>query len=243
MKNFLLGTVALIALTATASAADLAARPYTKAPAYVAAPIYNWTGFYIGGHVGGAFNGNDGFNGVGSNNNDGQFLGGVQGGYDYQFAPNWVFGVEAQYSWTGNNSNSVAFPAPGLGYTYGSNIKELGSVTGRVGYTWGPALLYVKGGYAWAEMDRDLRFLGTSVAGVNGNKDGYTVGGGLEYLFTQNWSGKIEYQYYDFGKTSFSIAPLAGFGSTRNDEHTVKAGLNYRFNLGSLGAGLTPAKY
>src|SRR5476649_1175947 len=81
MKKFLLGTVALVALGATvpALAADLGARaPYNKAPAY-AAPIYNWTGFYIGGHVGGAFNSNNNFNGlVTGNNNNGRFLGGVQ---------------------------------------------------------------------------------------------------------------------------------------------------------------------
>src|SRR5687768_9169409 len=95
MKNFLLGTVALIALGATvpALAADMAARPYTKAPPAVYAPIYNWTGFYIGGHVGGAFGGSDnilapGF--TGTNSNDGVFMGGVQVGYDHQFAPNWV---------------------------------------------------------------------------------------------------------------------------------------------------------
>ena len=83
MKKFLLGTVALVAVGATvpALAADLAARPYTKAPAYAAQPIYNWTGFYIGGHLGGAFAGDNSFNG-----NDGRFLGGVQGGADYLFA-------------------------------------------------------------------------------------------------------------------------------------------------------------
>src|ERR1700694_1170747 len=78
MKTFLLGTVALAALgaAAPAMAADLAARPYTKAPAY-AAPIYNWTGFYIGGHVGGAFAGDNNFGGLTTgNNNDGRFLGG-----------------------------------------------------------------------------------------------------------------------------------------------------------------------
>ena len=111
MKKFLLGTVALVALGATvpALAADLGARPYTKAPAY-AAPIYNWTGFYIGGHVGGAFSGNNNFNGLVTNNNDGRFLGGVQVGADYQFAPNWVLGVEGQYSWLGSNNNGVVFP-------------------------------------------------------------------------------------------------------------------------------------
>ena len=84
--------------------------PYTKAPAY-AAPIYNWTGFYIGGHVGGAFGGDNSFNGLTLSNNDGRFLGGVQAGADYQFAPNWVVGIEGQYSWLGNNNIGALFPA------------------------------------------------------------------------------------------------------------------------------------
>jgi outer membrane immunogenic protein len=222
MKNFLLGTVALIALGAAvpALAADMAPRSYTKAPAYVAAPIYNWTGFYIGGHVGGAFRGND--NNLLGGNNDGTFMGGAQGGYDMQFASNWVFGVEANYSFLDTGSNFAN--------------RGLGSVTGRLGYTWGPSLLYVKGGYAWA----DSRF--TNGFSGNEGRDGYTVGGGLEYMFTQNWSGKVEYQYYDFGNTSF-ITPTAVIGGFTNDQHTVKAGLNYRFNLGSFGGGLIPAKY
>src|SRR3954452_19519829 len=98
MKKFLLATVALVALGATvpALAADLGARRYTKAPAY-AEPIYSWTGFYIGGHLGGAFDGNNGF---GANNgNNGRFAGGLQAGADYQFAPNWLVGIEGQYTW------------------------------------------------------------------------------------------------------------------------------------------------
>jgi outer membrane immunogenic protein len=242
MKNFLLGTVALIALGATvpALAADMAARPYTKAAPAAYAPIYNWTGFYIGGHVGGAFGGSDGFIGTTNNNNDGRFLGGLQVGADYQFAPNWVLGIEGQYSWLGSSNNSVAFT--GTAFTYNHNQRGLGSVTGRLGYTWGPALLYVKGGYAYSDYSESLTTpAGPAAFTVNGNHhDGYTVGAGLEYMFAQNWSGKVEYQYYDFGKTSFvTPAPLPAFGSTRNEEHTVKAGLNYRFNLG----GPVVAKY
>src|SRR5277367_5024390 len=114
MRKFLLATVALVAPGATvpALAADLGARaPYTKAPVY-AAPIYNWTGFYIGGHVGGAFSSDNNFHGLTTGNNgNGRFLGGVQGGADYQFAPNWVVGAEAQYSWLSNsNNNGVLFP-------------------------------------------------------------------------------------------------------------------------------------
>src|SRR6267154_928597 len=241
MKKFLLGTVALVALGATvpALAADLAARPaYTKAPAYMA-PIYNWTGFYIGGHIGGAFSGNNNFNGlVNGNNNDGRFLGGLQVGADYQFAPNWVLGVEGQWSWLGNNNNGVAFTGAGAGYVYTNNQRGLGSVTGRVGYTWGPALLYVKGGYAYSDYNESLTLVGVPQAFVinNSHHNGYTVGAGLEYMFAQNWSAKAEYQFYNFGRTQF-VTPvdLAPFGSFRNDEHTVKVGLNYRFNFGNFG--------
>jgi outer membrane immunogenic protein len=218
MKMLMLSTaaLALVALAAPASAADMAARPYqyTKAPAYEPVP-YNWTGFYIGGHIGGAFGGDNNIlaPGFGSGNN-GKFMGGVQAGYDYQFAPSWVFGLEANYSFLDTGSSFAN--------------RDLGSITGRLGYTWGPTMLYAKGGYAWA----DSRF--SNGFGGNGGRDGYTVGGGLEYLFTQNWSGKIEYQYYDFGNVNVFAGgvPVGGF---RNDEHTIKAGLNYRFNMGSLG--------
>ena len=242
MKKLLLGTVALVALgAAPALAADLAARPYTKAPAY-AAPIYNWTGFYIGGHIGGAFGGNNNFAGFGGNN-DGRFLGGVQVGADYQFAPNWVLGVEGQYSWLGDNNNSVAFTGTGLGYVYTNNQRALGSVTGRIGYTWGPAMLYAKGGYAFSDNSETL-VLGTTPTAFSfdgGHRDGYTVGGGLEYMFAPNWSAKAEYMYYNFGSSRF-VTPvaLAPFGSFRTEDHTVKVGLNYRFNLGGP---VAPARY
>ena len=172
---------------------------------------------------------------------DARFLGGVQGGFDYQFAPNWVMGAEAQYSWlTGGNNNGTLFPG---GTLVTSNTNQLGSVTGRLGYTWGPALLYAKGGYAW----RDGNNLGVTVGGVpaafttNGNhKDGYTVGAGLEYMFAPNWSAKAEYQYYNFGNTPFTTGPADIAGrSFRNDEHTVKVGVNYRFGWG----GPVAAKY
>jgi outer membrane immunogenic protein len=235
MKKFLLGTVALVALGATvpALAADLGARaPYNKAPAY-AAPIYNWTGFYIGGHIGGAFSSANNFNGlVTGNNSNGRFLGGLQGGADYQFAPNWVVGVEGQYSWLGNNG-SVIFPGA---FVYANNQRALGSVTGRVGYTWGPGLLYVKGGYAYSNNNETLALAGVPAvfAFDSGHSNGYTVGAGLEYMFAPSWSAKVEYQYYNFGNSRF-VAPaaLVPFGTFTTDDHVVKVGLNYRFNWAS----------
>jgi outer membrane immunogenic protein len=237
MKKLLLGSAALIAFAAPALAADLPARPYTKAPVYTApAAVYNWTGFYIGGHIGGAFAGDNSLQG-----SDGRFLGGVQGGFDYQFATNWVLGAEAQYSWLSNNNNGgVNFPGATV---VTGNSDQLGSVTGRLGYTWGPTLLYAKGGYAW----RDNNNIGVNVAGIpaafttdGGHKDGYTVGGGLEYMFAPSWSAKVEYQYYNFGSTTFTGGPASIIGARfHDDEHTVKAGINYRFGWG----GPVVAKY
>ncbi len=238
MKKLLLATVALVALGATvpALAADLPARQrapaYTKAPPY-AAPLYNWTGFYIGGHLGGVFSGNNNFGGLATGNDgNGRFLGGLQGGADYQFAPNWVIGAEAEYSWIAGNNGSIVFPN---GSIYTNSQRGLGSVTGRIGYTWGPGLLYVKGGYAFADNNQSLIVGGAATPfALSGNQsNGWTVGAGLEYMLTQNWSAKIEYQYYNFGDSSFTTpAPLPSYGNFRTDDHVVKAGINYRFNWG-----------
>src|SRR5436305_15260734 len=100
MKKILLGAAALAAMAAPAFAADMPPRPYTKAPAYTAPQVvYNWTGFYVGGHVGGGFAGDNSLQG-----SDARFLGGVEVGFDYQVAPNWVVCIEAQYSWL-NSAN------------------------------------------------------------------------------------------------------------------------------------------
>jgi len=237
MKKLLLGAAAGFVFAAPAFAADIPARTYTKAPVYtVPQAVYNWTGFYIGGHVGGAFPGDNSLEG-----SNGRFLGGVQGGFDYQFASNWVIGAEAQYSWLGGNSgNGVVFPG---GTLVTGNTDQLGSVTGRLGYAFGPALLYAKGGYAFRNNDN----IGVSVGGVPvafttdaNHRDGYTVGAGLEYMFAPNWSVKGEYQYYNFGNTTFTSGPAPIIGARfRDDEHTVKLGINYRFGWG----GPVVAKY
>jgi len=184
--------VALIVFGASvpAVAADLGGRPYGQAPAY-AAPIYNWTGFYIGGHAGGAFTGDNSFNGLVLSNYDARFLGGIQLGADYQFAGVFVVGVEGQYSWLSSNRIPSIFPT---GFVYSNNQRGLGSITGRLGYSWGPALFYAKGGYASSSHSETLTLGGAPIAFTldRNHRDGYTVGAGVEYLFTPNWSAKAE---------------------------------------------------
>jgi outer membrane immunogenic protein len=234
MKKFLLATAALALLHLPALGADIGARPYyDRAPAYAPppAPIYNWTGFYIGGHLGGAFSGSNSFNGLALGDDNARFLGGVQAGGDWMFAPNWLIGAEGQYSWLSGNQLNAAFPG---GFVYNNNQRGLASITGRVGFTWGPGLVYVKGGYAYSDNRETLTLGGTPIGFVlsDNHTNGYTVGGGLEYMFAPNWSAKAEYQYYNFGDSHF-IAPAAmvPFGTFHNDEHTLKGGINYRFNF------------
>jgi outer membrane immunogenic protein len=236
MKRLLLATVAIAALGATvpALAADLGGRAYySKAPpAYVTPMPYNWNAFYVGAHAGGAFSSDSNFNGLTTGNNGGgRFLGGFQVGADFQFAPNWVAGIEGQYSWLSGNVGAV-FPG---GYAYTNDQRGLGSITGRVGYTWGPGLVYIKGGYAYSNNNETVTLGGMPVGfATDGNhRDGYTVGAGAEYMlpFAPNWSAKLEYQYYDFGSSRFTApTALVPFGTFRTDDQTLKAGLNYRFN-------------
>jgi outer membrane immunogenic protein len=232
MKKTLLALVALATITAAAPAtgADLNARYYNKAPSYVA-PVYNWTGFYIGGHVGGAYTGSNDFNGAVLGNSSTRVLGGIQAGLDWQFAPNWVLGTEGQYSWLGKDNITAAFPG---GFIYSNDQRGLGSVTARLGYTWGPGLLYVKGGYAYSDNNERVTLAGAPLPFLleGGHTHGWTVGAGLEYMVAPNWSVKGEYMYYDFGTTRFvSPVALAPFGSFRTDDHTLKLGVNYRFNF------------
>lgn len=255
MKRILMTGVAAAALTSMASAADLGAQNYAKAPAPVA-PIYNWTGFYFGAHVSGAWNANNnldvsdplggGLGGlIGSRGNSGSFLGGGQVGADYQFSPNFLIGIESQISGLANNERTFFVGGNG-NELFQERSDWLASVTGRLGYVSGPGLFYVKGGVAFrndngvspSDTIRQIQAGGGSFA-VDRKQTGYTVGGGLEYMFAPAWSAKAEYQYYNFGATAVSIgAPGVSLGIKYRDEiQAIKAGVNYHFNWGAVAAG------
>jgi outer membrane immunogenic protein len=243
MKKILLAAAVAALGSSSAYAADLQARPYTKAPPAYVAPVYNWTGFYIGGFVGGAFNGSNGFSSdfapgtLASSNRDSAFFGGGTAGFNYQFAPNWVAGIEGDFG--GLSSGSRTFTDTVGGGVIRDRNDWLASVTGRLGYTWGPGLVYVKGGAAFRDSGISaLNLTPGDIVATSRDNTGYTIGGGLEYMFAPAWSAKIEYQYYNFGTTNVNafLAPGAFPSGTaisyRDDSHTVKAGINYHFNWG-----------
>jgi outer membrane immunogenic protein len=239
MKKVLLVTASLIALGAAAPAlaADLAARPYTKAPAMIAA-VYDWSGFYIGAN-GGWGSSRNSWDAVqpnvltgpeGSHDATGGTAGG-QVGYRWQ-SGTFVFGLEAQGNWAdlkGSNASSL-FP----GFVNTSKIDAFGLFTGQVGYAWNNALLYVKGGAA-VTADRN-RITSGGVLAASTSDDtrwGGAVGVGLEYGFAPNWSAAIEYDHLFMQDKTYTFTTTGGalFGTDRirQDVDLVTVRVNYRW--------------
>ncbi|HEY9455200.1 MAG TPA: outer membrane beta-barrel protein [Bradyrhizobium sp.] len=215
MKRLLLAGAAVLSLMTAASAADLAARPYTKAPPL--SPATNWSGFYIGAMGGYAFD----------NSNGGGFGGGTVG-YNWQVpGSQFVFGIEVDAagasikdSATGIIGNTVV--------TAEDKVNALGSVTGRVGVAANAALFYAKGGYAWV----DNKFSATVLGVTNSDSkihSGYTIGGGVEYMFAPNWSAKAEYMFTHLDSQTYNLFGLA-LDSGTAEFNSVKVGINYHFN-------------
>jgi outer membrane immunogenic protein len=232
MKKILLGTVGLLALgLAPAVAADLPARTYTKAPAYVAA-VYDWSGFYIGANGGYGWSKdswNGGINGAdfGSHTADGAVAGG-QIGYRWQTG-SWVFGLEAQGDWADIKGSHVDLVTPA--FTDNSKLKAFGLFTGQVGYAWNNALLYAKGGAAVTSTSYDY-FAPGGFQGSTGDRTrwGGTAGAGLEYGFASNWSVGVEYDHLFIDrKTEAFAGTVPGSFRTGGDTDLVTARINYRW--------------
>jgi outer membrane immunogenic protein len=224
MKKLMLGTVALaaLALMAPANAADLSARPFTKAPPVPYVAPTTWAGLYIGGFGGYGWTG-DVTSRAGGIDLTGGFGGGAIG-YNWQNG-NVVFGIEVDAAGADINGSAGT---PGLLWAR-SQIDAFGTVRGRLGLTPSPAtLLYVTGGYAWANNKLDIDVLGATASDIR-THSGWTVGAGLEYMFAPSWSGKIEYLYTDLDSQDYFNGAVA---SGRTSLNSVKAGVNYHFNWG-----------
>ncbi len=252
MKKLLLGTIGLVALSGSAIAADLAARPYNKAPPPVVAAIYDWSGFYIGanGGWGDSHNCVDFFNGAGvafaqgCRDRSGGLVGG-QLGYRWQ-SSQWVFGLEAQGDWADLSNQRVSLLDPTLSTR--TKTSGIGLFTGQIGYAWNASLLYVKGGAAVT----DNRFsildtpTGIELAAQSATRWGGTIGVGWEYGFAPNWSAGIEYDHLFMGHANNSFTAtdplLVGFLNDRitQDVDMVTLRINYRF--GGYGSPVV-AKY
>ncbi len=243
------------------SAADLS----VKAP--LAVPSASWTGFYVGGDIGlrsteadittdvvafGTFP----FNNVGRITsepiNGTAFRFGAYAGYNWQFAPSWVAGVEGAVGWANKSVTLNGVFLPGSALLMAGDPSALltsrttwdGSIRGRLGYLVTPSTLaYLTGGTAWQHFDTtatcSILICGVPVVTFRNSstKAGWTVGGGLETRLQSNWLVRAEYRYADFGTATFQPSAL-GYSATYEERlrtHTALLGLTYQF-----GAGWTP---
>jgi len=218
-----------------ATAADLPVKAVRAPAALVVSNI--WAGFYIGGHCGGAWgrtvahtiDDEDVFD---STLKPSGWLCGGQAGYNWQ-SGGFVLGAEGDLGYLGLKKTDI-LPSDDEN-TVSRLVKYgwYGTATGRLGYAWDQWLLYLKGGYAVARI-RHAGFetgSGENVYDVSATRSGYTVGGGLEYAVSPNWSWKVEYLYMDFGRRTTVTSDPEVTVENRDDVHTVKVGLNYRFRL------------
>jgi len=232
----LMGFVAAATFSGAASAADVG-RPVYKAPPAPMMTTYDWTGFYVGGHVGYGWAKKDWRDSFGlfntSQDLDG-FMGGGQVGYNYQINQ-FVFGVEGDMSWADLKGGSTVLGSLGapLGGSFNTKVDWTATVTGRAGLAFDRWLVYGKGGVAWAHDRYSTNFYTPGFADFTDTRIGWTAGAGVEYAFAPQWSAKLEYNYMDFGRQNVSFAPGR---STDIDQqiHAVKFGVNYKFGGGPL---------
>lgn len=251
-RSLALAAASVVLSAQLASAADLPTKA-PMAPAPMAPPVYNWTGFYIGGQVGGGWaedtvthvdsgaNFPAGF--VQGSINPSGVLGGVYGGYNYQWG-RFVLGIDGDYSWADltGSGNDPSPLIPGRVALHHEKINWVATVTGRLGYAVNNWLLFVKGGGAWAGFDSHSVVNNAAGAPLNftsasETRDGWVVGGGVEYAFLPNWTAKLEYDYVGFNTTNFNATTInvaTGVGTSEARSATShlnigKIGLAYKF--------------
>jgi outer membrane immunogenic protein len=235
-----------------ANAADVG-RPYpAPAPVYAPPPSvylpspFSWTGFYLGGNIGGAWtpgNVTDTLSGLNfsNGNNNGVFIGGGQLGYNCQFSP-FVLGVEADFDWAGNNNNTGngLFIPPFGTIQVTSNNRWITTLAARLGVGYGYWLFYGKAGAGWVGNDNFTVTnvtTGASITGSNSNTNsGWLLGAGVEWAFTNNWSVKLEYDYLGLNSRTFTVPAGSPFFANDTFTHSgrniqmLKVGFNYLFN-------------
>jgi outer membrane immunogenic protein len=217
MKRVVLACLGMMALVASAGAADMPRR-YEPQRAFI--PVYNWTGFYIGINGGGGW-GDTKWSSVGTFDVSGAMIGGTAG-YNWQMGQ-FVLGLEGDADWTNINGSSNAVCAQGCK----TSNSWLATVRGRIGYAYDRFLPYITGGLAFG----DIKASRPGFAGSNDTNAGWTVGGGFEFVIAGNWSAKAEYLYVDLGKFNCGFACGNGINpdNVSFSSHVVRGGVNFRF--------------
>ena len=256
---WVLACVGALLVDGSTKAVD-AADVLTKAPPPAASSEYDWTGFYVGGHLGYAWgNSNwttapglagsldmfqpfDLFNGTGS------FFAGLQAGYDYMLPNRFVIGAETETSFPSiQNPDGISIggistlSSPGGPESYSETVLSSGTMRGRIGYAPGNWLLYATGGFAWTYDRLTLTQLATGATDMPFLwRLGWAAGAGVEVPVAPHWTASIQYLYTDYGHSNVLFANAGQRFDSDWSLQELRAGLNYRFGgdstVGSVSA-------
>jgi outer membrane immunogenic protein len=253
LRRALTAALGAVALTGAAGAADLPSR--APPPVYVPpAPIFTWTGLYVGVQAGYAW-ANESSTIL---NPGGQqtvpplpvappaanipysvkpqgVIGGAHVGYNLQ-VNQWVIGVEGNVDGSSLNQSANIGVPPFYAGTVKTSATLQGSLRGRLGIAWDRWLVYGTGGVAFAGVNNSYNTVqfGGSTDSISKTRTGWTVGGGIAYAVTNNWSIGVEYRYSDFGKytdqsATGALLPLT-FISHHLTQNQVQGRLTYKFD-------------
>jgi outer membrane immunogenic protein len=265
MKRFLLGLTGVVGLVASAAAADLPARTWTKAAAID--PSYNWTGFYAGVNAGGAWGHSDVatstifdpvnnagyfidanttalFNTVGrQRTSTSGFTGGIQAGYNWQ-SGHFVAGVETDFQsfrQSGSATATALYPTLGTPFTISHSVSTdwLWTLRPRVGIASNDWLFYATGGLALTKLNASSLFIDsfgdTAATSWSQARLGWTVGAGVEHALKNGWSVKAEYLYVDFGNVGVTTHNILDSGVAPVPGQPLFHSVNLRSNIARVG--------
>jgi outer membrane immunogenic protein len=252
-RGVLLAGMLLATSFGHAAAADLA----LSAPPPLVPP--SWSGFYVGAHAGAAWQSLPNWSFADPNQFPATFasatlpagnaglapVGGFQGGFNWQFAPTWVLGVEGDVSWTTLRDRRVINGLFGKNATFctacavqmGANTDWLASARGKLGYVAWNTLFYATAGAAWSNVEYSATgtfnqfAINTSTTSFASVKSGWVAGGGAEWMLASSLLVRIEYLYYGFPSTTGS-APLCA-GTVCGAALSTLTALPYQYNWAS----------
>ena len=232
--------VSAIAGIGAASAADLKARPYAKAPPMAIASVYGWTGFYVGGQIGYDWRRDSNTerfitglpDGWSASSNPQGVVGGLHAGYNFQTGA-FVYGVEADIEGADISGTGLYRFNGGAPITDHVNNRTdwQGSFRGRVGLAANNWLFYGTGGVAWANIKHDYvtGIAGPPITSFSETRAGWTVGAGVEYGISANWRARAEYRYTDYGTLTNNVGTqfIGALQDQKITDSAVRGGVSY----------------
>jgi outer membrane immunogenic protein len=259
MKKVPTGIAAIALLIGTPA---LAANMAVKAPPSAPAPVYNWTGFYVGVNAGGSFDGRTGAQLTGFSDPTGGiglggaiaggaipitsysssgFLGGGQAGYNWQFDPHWLVGLETDFMGSDIRGSETTIAGPPVFVTNITTVTQrldwLGTSRVKAGYVVGNWLVYGTGGVAYGRTSNSLAWSipANAFSGQDSSiQTGWAAGTGVEYGWG-NWLLRVEYLHYNLNKHTITTTSFAGLpGSLSVTQAAIgnilRGGVSWKFN-------------